>query len=135
MPAILLLGNTGTTLSGNGNTTVTVTSPAGTAGTAGSIYVDSTGPSTVSPGKNGMSAQSFYIAQTGTAPSGVTATSGSVNMGVAPLSDPLAYLPVPSISNPPTGISVQNLPSISKNTVLTSNTIYISAVWRTGCRQ
>jgi hypothetical protein len=127
LPGILLLGNTGTTLSGVGNGTVSVTDAPGYTGSGGSVYVDSTGPNAVSmKGNADTSAPSVYIAQSGSAPAGVSATSGSINMGATPLADPLAYLPAPSISNPPPGISVQNLPTITNNTVLTSNTIYIA---------
>ena len=126
MPGILLLGHTGTTLSGNGNATVTVTDPNKYTGSGASLYIDSTGPNAVNPGKNGVSAPQVFIAQTGSAPSGVTASPGRVIMGATALSDPLAYLPAPSISNPPPGFSVQNLPNIGNNTVLTSNTIYIA---------
>jgi hypothetical protein len=41
------------------------------------------------------------------------------------LPDFLSYLPSP-VTDPPPGISVQNLPTITNNTVLTSNTIYIA---------
>jgi hypothetical protein len=127
LPGILLLGNTGTTLSGVGNGTVSVTDAPGYTGSGGSVYVDSTGPNAVSmKGNADTSAPSVYIAQSGSAPAGVSATSGSVNMGATPLADPLAYLPAPSMSNAPPGISVQNLPTITSNTVLTSNTIYIA---------
>jgi len=127
LPAILLLGNTGTTLSGVGNGTVVVTDPSGYSGSGGGLYIDSTGPTAVSmKGNADTTAPSVYIAQTGAAPSGVTATSGSVNMGATPLANPLAYLPAPNINSPPPGISVQNLPTITDNTVLTSNTIYIA---------
>ena len=127
LPGILLLGNTGTTLSGVGNGTVSVTDAPGYTGSGGSVYVDSNGPNAVSmKGNADTTAPSIYIAQSGSAPAGVSATSGSVNMGATPLADPLAYLPAPSISNPPAGISVQNLPTITSSTVLNSNTIYIA---------
>jgi hypothetical protein len=125
MPGILLLGNTGTTLSGVGNGMVEVTDPSGK-GTAGSIYVDSKGPGAVSLKGNGnMSAPSIYIAQTGAPPSGLTATGGSINMGAAQLPDPLAYLPSP-VTNPPSGVNVVALPNgITGSMNLTSNTVYI----------
>jgi hypothetical protein len=128
LPGILLLGNPGTTLSGVGNGTVDVTDPAGYTGNGGSIYVDSTGPSAVSMNGNGnTSAPSVYVAQSGSAPSGVTATSGGIHMGATPLADPLAYLPAPDANSAPAGISVQPLPTITSNTVLTPNTIYIAS--------
>jgi hypothetical protein len=123
-PAILLLGNTGTTLSGVGNGSITVT------GTSGSIYVDSTGPSSASMSGNGSaSAPYIYLSQTGSAGSGLTATVGSVQTGAPQLSDPLAYLPTPpSSSNAGTGISVDSSTyagGLSGSATLTSNTIYI----------
>ncbi len=126
LPGILLLGNTGTTLSGVGNGTVSVTDPSGYTGSGGSIYVDSTGPTAVSmKGNAATTAPSIYIAQTGAAPAGVSATSGTINMGATPLANPLAYLPAPTLSSTFPGITVANLPTITDNTVLTSNTIYI----------
>jgi Putative Flp pilus-assembly TadE/G-like len=128
LPGVLVLGNTGTTLSGVGNGTVSVTDPTGYTGSGGSIYVDSTGSNAVSmKGNAGVSAPTVYIAQPGAAPSGVTATSGAsgIHMGAAPLPDPLSYLPSP-VTNPPSGISVVSLPSgITGSMTLTSNTIYI----------
>jgi hypothetical protein len=128
LPGILLLGNSGTTLSGVGNGTVDVTDPKGYTGNGGSLYVDSTGPNAVSmKGNANVSAPSVYIAQSGSAPSGVTVTgSGSVNMGATPLPDPLAYLPAPSASNAPSGVSVVSLPNgINNSMTLSSNTIYL----------
>jgi hypothetical protein len=127
LPGILLLGNTGTTLSVGGNGTISVTDPAGYTGSGGSLYIDSTGPNAVSQQGNHAeaSAPTVNIAQTGSVPSGVTATSGSVNMGAAPLSDPMSYLPSP-VTNPPSGINVVSLPNgITGSMTLTSNTIYI----------
>jgi len=49
-----------------------------------------------------------------------------VDSGAPQLPDFLSYLPAPSIGNPPPGISVQNLPTITSSTVLASNTIYIA---------
>jgi hypothetical protein len=127
LPGILLLGNAGTTLSGVGNGTVSVTDPSGNSGSGGSIYIDSTGPAAISmKGNANTTAPSVYIAQTGAAPSGVSASSGNVNMGATQMPNPLSYLPAPSINNPPAGISVMALPPITDNTVLASNTIYIA---------
>jgi hypothetical protein len=127
LPGILTLKQTGTGLTGVGNGTVTVTDPKNYTGSGGSIYVDSTGPTAVSlVGNAGVSAPSVYIAQTGSAPSGVTATGGSVNMGATPMADPLSHIPVPSGSNPPSGVSVVSLPNgITGSTSLASNTVYI----------
>jgi hypothetical protein len=127
LPAILLLAPNGTSLSGVGNATVDATDPQNYTGSGGSIYVDSTGPAAVSmKGNAGASAPSVYIAQTGSAPSGVTATAGNINMGAAPMADPLANLPAPNSSSPPSGISVVSLPNgITSSMTLTSNTIYI----------
>ena len=48
-------------------------------------------------------------------------------MAAPQLPDFLSYLPAPSIGNPPPGISVQNLPTITSSTPpLASNTIYIA---------
>jgi hypothetical protein len=98
LPGILLLGNTGTTLSVGGNGTVDVTDPSGYTGSGGSIYVDSTGPDAVNQNGNHAeaTAPSAYVAQTGSAPAGLTVTSGSVNMGAPQITDPLSYLPAPS---------------------------------------
>ena len=107
MPAILLLGSSGTTLLGVGNGLVDVTDPKGYTGSGGSIYVDSTGPNAVSmKGNANVSAPSVYVTQTGSAPSGVTATGGNIKMGAAAMPDPLSYLPAPSAANAPSGISV-----------------------------
>lgn len=129
-PAILLLGNTGTTVRGTGNASLSLTVPNGYTGSAGSIYIDSAGPNAVSLSGNhaSVTAPFVYTAQTTALPSGVTATSGShtPTLGAAPLPDPLSYLPAPSSSSPPPGISVVSLPGgISGSMTLTSNTIYI----------
>jgi hypothetical protein len=110
-----------------GNGQVDVTDPKGYTGTGGSIYVNSTGPNAVSlNGNANVSAPSVYIAQSGAAPSGVTATGGSVHTGAAPLADPLSYLPAPSAGNAPAGINVVSLPSgINGSMTLNSNTIYL----------
>jgi hypothetical protein len=110
-----------------GNGTVDVTDPKNYTGSGGSIYVDSTGPNAVSlKGNASVSAPSVFIAQSGAAPSGVTATGGSVNTGATPLADPLSHIPAPSASNPPSGISVVSLPNgITGTTTLASNTVYI----------
>jgi hypothetical protein len=127
VPAILLLGNTGTTLSGVGNGAISVTNSGGSPGIGSSIYVDSTGPNAVSMRGNGSTtAPSVYVAQTGAAPSGVSASPGTVNMGAPQLPNPMSYLPAPDINNPPPGINVMALPPITNNTVLASNTIYIA---------
>jgi Flp pilus assembly protein TadG len=127
LPGILLLGNSGTTLLGVLNGTVDVTDSKGYAGNGGSIYVDSTGPNAVLMRENAnVSAPSVYLAQTGSAPPGVTATGGGVNTGAAQLPDPLSYLPAPNAGNAPAGINVVSLPNgISGSMALTSNTIYI----------
>jgi hypothetical protein len=127
MPGILLLGKSGTTLTGVGNGNVDVTDPKGYTGNGGSIYVDSIGPSAVSmKGNADVTAPSVYIAQTGSAPSGVTATGGSINMGATQLADPMSYLPAPDGSSAPSGINIVNLPSgITGTTNLASNTVYI----------
>jgi Flp pilus assembly protein TadG len=127
-PGILLLGSPGTTLSIGGNGTVTVNDPNGYTGTGGSIYVDSTGPDAVSQQGNHAEATApyVYLSQTGSAPSGVVATNGSVTTGAPQLADPLSYLPAPSATSPPTGINVISLPNgITGSTTLQSNTIYI----------
>src|SRR5208337_1525000 len=61
-------------------------------------------------------------------PSALNVTGGQVvvDSGAPQLPDFLSYLPAPSIGNPPPGISVQNLPTITSSTVLASNTIYIA---------
>jgi Putative Flp pilus-assembly TadE/G-like len=128
LPGILLLDPSKTALTGVGNGTVDVTDPKGYTGTGGAIYVDSTGPTAVSlKGNADVSAPSIYIAQTGSAPSGVTATGGGgINMGATPLADPLSHIPAPTAANPPSGISVVSLPNgITGSTALASNTIYL----------
>jgi Flp pilus assembly protein TadG len=129
LPAILLLGQSGTTLSGVGNGKVDVTDPQGVTGNTGSIYVDSTGPNAASmKGNNAnVSGPSIFIAETGAAPSGVTVTGGgNIHMGATPLADPLAYLPAPTGANAPPGVSVSSMPyGINGTTTLASNTIYI----------
>jgi hypothetical protein len=129
LPGILVLNPTGTAITAVGNGKVDVTDPQGYTGHGGSIYVDSTGPNAVSvKGANAnLTAPSVFIAQTGSAPSGITVSGGgSVNMGAAPLPDPLAYLPAPTAANAPPGVSVVSLPNgINTSTTLASNTIYI----------
>jgi hypothetical protein len=127
LPGILLLNPSGTALKGVGNGTVDVTDPKNYTGTGGSIYVDSTGPSAVSlVGNANVSAPTIYIAKTGSAPAGVTATGGSVNMGATALTDPLSNIPEPTASNPPSGGNVVSLPNgITGSMTLASNTVYI----------
>jgi Flp pilus assembly protein TadG len=128
LPGILLLGNTGTTVTAKGNGTVDVTDPTGYTGSGGSIYIDSTGPNAVvTTGNASVSAPSVFIAQTGATSSGVTATSGSITTGATQLPDPLSYLPSPA-TNAPSGVTVNTQyasSGITGSTTLASNTVYI----------
>jgi Flp pilus assembly protein TadG len=126
LPGVLLLGNTGTTLTAKGNGTVDVTDPKGYTGSGGSIYVDSNSSNAiVTTGNATVTAPSVYVAGD-SSPSGVTATAGSVHTDAPQLPDPLAYLPAPTASTSLPGINVVSLPNgITSSMSLSSNTIYL----------
>jgi hypothetical protein len=126
-PGILLLKPSGTALSGRGKAKVDVADPSDYTGTSASVSVNSTGPNAVAmTGSGRVSAPSIFVAQSGGSTSGLTASAGGVNTGATPFADPLSYLPVPSTSNPPSGINVVSLPNgITDSMPLDSNTIYI----------
>jgi Putative Flp pilus-assembly TadE/G-like len=130
-PAILLLGAGPiiTDITGNGSpSSVSVTVPSGTTGSGGSIYLDSqTNPATLSGSNSSVTAPYVYIAQSGTAPSGVTASASMVT-GAPQLPDPLSYLPTPSEDNAGTGIRVDTTfakSGITGSVILIPNTIYV----------
>jgi hypothetical protein len=130
-PAILLLGAgpNVTDIAGNGSpSSVSVTVPSGTTGAGGSIYLDSqTNPATLNGSSSSVTAPYVYIAQFGSAPSGVTASTSMVT-GAPQLPDPLSYLPTPSEDNAGTGVSVDTTfakRGITGSVILIPNTIYV----------
>jgi Flp pilus assembly protein TadG len=127
-PAILMLGS-GPNVTDNGiPSSLTVTVPSGTLGTGGSIYLNSTtNPASLQGNGSSVTAPYIYLAQSGSASSGLTASTSMIT-GAPQWPDPLISLPAPNASNAGTGVSVDDTyaeSGISSSVTLTPNTIYI----------
>jgi hypothetical protein len=130
-PAILMLGEgpnvTDITVDGSPSS-VTVTVPSGTTGSGGSIYLDSrTNPAELNGSQSSVTAPYVYIAKSGSAPSGVTASTSMVT-GAPQLPDPLGYLPAPSANNVGARVGVDTTfatSGITGSVTLTPNTMYV----------